>query len=44
MGTKEPPIKPLSSKEKFEKLWTEQGCLKHNLVKMLDRIEETHAA
>lgn len=40
MGTFEPPIKDLSFKERFRRLWENEGSLKSSLIIVLHAIEE----
>ena len=40
MGTQEPPIRKLTSKEVFERLWASKDSFKESLDKILDKIED----
>jgi hypothetical protein len=40
MDTLLPPIRPLNFEERYKRLWEEQGCLKENVMSVLERIEK----
>ncbi len=39
MGTTDPPIQALSFEERYKRLWEVSGCLKDNVMTVLERIE-----
>jgi len=39
MGTTDPPIQALSFEERYKRLWEVSGCLKDNVMIVLERIE-----
>ena len=40
MNTMDAPIRVLSSKEKYQSLWSKPGCIRENVMQVLDEIEE----
>ena len=40
MGTELPPIRPLNFEERYKRLREEPGCLKENVMSVLDKIEK----
>jgi hypothetical protein len=36
----EPPIKDLSFEERFTKMWTSEGCVKRQIIEVLDTLED----
>ena len=40
MGTELPPIRPLNFEERYKRLWEEPGCLKENVMSVLEKIEK----
>ena len=40
MDTMLPPIRALNYEERYKRLWEESGCLKENVMSVLERIEE----
>ena len=40
MMTDEPPIRALTFEERYKRLWIESGCLKENVIFVLDKIEK----
>jgi len=39
MMTSEPPIRALTYEERYRRIWIESGCLKENVIHVLDQIE-----
>jgi hypothetical protein len=39
METTLPPIRALNYEERYKRLWEEQGCLKENVMAVLEKIE-----
>jgi len=40
MDTLDPPIRELTYQERYKRLWTEQGCLRETVWKVLDQVEK----